>query len=124
MNTYSPASTFLIWSNYNINFILSSIKLLALIYYITNYTTKDNCSWYQRVIATTIVSKVFNDYDNNLMTDPSNYTSLLDKFSLKAFNWLSHDWEISRPLVISYLLNLPNHYSLKVIMTTINIALL
>ncbi len=67
--------------------------------------------------------KAFDDHDNNITMGPSNYTSTLDKFAVIAFNWLSHDREISEPLVASYLLNLPNHYSMKEIVKTINIAL-
>ncbi len=71
-----------------------------------------------------IVRKAFDNHDNNIATDPSNYIPTFDKFALKAFNWLSHDWEIRGPLVGSYLLNLPDHYSSKAIVKTINIALL
>ena len=58
------------------------------------------------------------------MTGPSNNTPIFDKFALKVFNQLFHDEEISGPPVASYLLNLPDHYSLKAIVKTINIALL
>ncbi len=71
-----------------------------------------------------IVKKAFNDHDNNITTGPSNYTPTLDKFALKVFNQLPHDREIGRPLVASYLLNLPNHYSPKAIVKIINISLL
>ena len=36
---------------------------------------------------------------------------------------MSHDWEVSRPQVANYLLNLPDHYFLKAIVKIINIAL-
>lgn len=52
----------------------------------TNYAIKDDCSQYQRVIAAAIVRKTFDNYNNNLMTDSSNYISTLNKFALKAFN--------------------------------------
>ncbi len=58
------------------------------------------------------------------MIDSSNYILTFDKFALEAFNPLSHDREISGPLVASYLLNFPNHYFLKAIVKIINIALL
>ncbi len=88
---------------------------MALIHYITNYATKGDCNQYQRVMAATIVRKAFDNHDNNIATGPSNYTLTLDKFALKAFNRLSHDREISGPLVASYLLNLLDHYSPKAI---------
>ncbi len=97
---------------------------MTLIYYITNYTTKCDCSQYQRVMAAAIVRKAFDDYHNNIMTSLSNYTPTLDKFALKAFNRLFHDREMSGTLVASYLLNLPDNYSPMAIVKTINIALL
>ncbi len=75
-------------------------------------------------MAAAIVRKPFDDHENNITTGPSNYTSTLDQFALKAFNQLTHDREISGPLVASYLLNLLNHYFPKAIVKTINIALL
>ncbi len=86
VNPWNPAIASLIQSNHDINFILSSIKALALIYYIKNYATKDDCSHYQRVIIAAIMRKAFDDHDNNITTGLSNYTPTLDKFALKAFN--------------------------------------
>ena len=106
------------------NFIPSSIKVLAFIHYITNYATKGDCSQYQRVIAAAIVRKTFDNHDNNITTGSSNYTPTFDKFALKAFNQLFHDRKISGLLVASYLLNLPDYYSPKAIGKTINITLL
>ncbi len=74
-------------------------------------------------MAAAIVRKAFDYHDNNITTGFSNYIPTLDKFAWKVFNQLSHDWEISRPLVASHLLNLPDHYSAKVIIKIINIAL-
>ncbi len=68
--------------------------------------------------------KAFDNHDNNITISPSNYTPTLNKFALKEFNWLSHDWEICRPLIASYLLNLPDYYFVKAIVKTIHIALL
>lgn len=86
MNSWSLAIASLIQSNYNINFIPSNIKALTYIYYITNYAIKSNYSKYQKVMAVAILRKTFGNYNNNLITDPSNYTPTLDKFALKAFN--------------------------------------
>ncbi len=97
---------------------------MALIHYITNYATKSDCSEYQRVMAAAIVRKAFDNHDKDSTNSSANYTPSLDKFALKAFNRLSHDWEISGPLVASYLLDLPDHYFPKVNIKTINIALL
>lgn len=90
----------------------------------TNYATKDDCSQYQKIMAMTLVRKAFEDHDKNSILDSANYTPMLDKFALKAFNQLSYDHEVSGPLVASYLLDLPNHYSSQVIVKSININLL
>ena len=42
LNSWSPAIASLIQSNHDINFIISNIKTLALIYYIRNYVIKSN----------------------------------------------------------------------------------
>ena len=48
----------------------------------------------------------------------------LDKFLLKAFNKLSHNREVSRSLVVGFLLDLPNHYILNALVKLINISIL
>ena len=47
----------------------------------------------------------------------------LDKFALKVFNCLVYDREISDPLVASYLLGLPDHYTLLNNVKSINLAI-
>lgn len=81
MNSKSSAITSLIWSNYNINFILLNMKLLALMHLITNYTTKDNWNKYQRVMVAGIIKKVFNKYDNNFKTNFLNYIFKLNLYA-------------------------------------------
>lgn len=93
-------------------------------HYITNYAIKNNCSQYQRVMAAAMVRKALKDHVKNPTPTFANYIPTLDKFALKAFNWLSHNCEVSGPLVASYLLDLPDHYSLKAIVILININLL
>lgn len=124
MNFWNPAIAFLIQSNLNINFILSSIKVLVLIHYITNYAIKTACSQYQRVIVAEIARKVFDNHNKDLTCTSTNYIPIFDKFTLKAFNQLSYNQEISRRLVASYLPNPPDHYFRKKNMKKINIALL
>lgn len=40
------------------------------------------------------------------------------------FNGLSHDWKVSKALIVSFLLSLPDHYFSIIVIKTINIALL
>ncbi len=46
-----------------------------------------------------------------------------NKFALRAFNRLAYDWKISGPLVASYLLGLPDHYTLSDNVKSINLAI-
>lgn len=75
-------------------------------------------------MITAILKKVFDDHDKDSITTPSNFIPSFDKFALKSFNWLFYDCKISRSLVVNYLFSLSDHYLPKVIMKTINIALL
>lgn len=75
-------------------------------------------------MTTAIVKKAFENYDKNPIPTSANYTRTLDKFALKAFNKLSHDRKVSRPLVASSLLDLPDHYFSKAIVKSININFL
>ncbi len=50
INPWNLAFASLIRSNHDINFILSNVKTLALVCYITNYAIKGDCSQYQHVI--------------------------------------------------------------------------
>ena len=123
MNLWSPAIASLIRSNHDINFIPFSVKALALIHYIINYATKGDCSQYQRIMAAAIVRKAFEDQDKPGPGPPS-YTPNLDRFSLKAFNRLSHDHQVSGPLVAGFLLDLPDHYTPDAPVKSINISVL
>lgn len=106
------------------NFILSNIQVLTLIWYITDYIIISNYNQYQRVIIVIIVKNALNNYDKNLTTISSNFIFLFDKFTLKTFNQLSYNYEIKKSLIARYLFSLTDHYFLKVIIKSINIILL
>lgn len=75
-------------------------------------------------MAVLMVRKAFEDHDKNPTSTSANYISKIDKFELKAFNQLSHDRKVVRPLITSYLFDLPEYYFLKAIVKSININLL
>lgn len=60
VNSWYPNLTSLTRSNHDINFILYNIKTLDLIYYITNYFTKGDYSYYQLMIDVTFIRNVYN----------------------------------------------------------------
>ena len=122
VNSWNTALALLIRSNHNITFILSTIKALALVRYITNYATKKDCDQYQRVLAFAIARKSLEKTlqrpkpltKGNSEEVAPNQTSTLgdhDKFALRAFNWISHEREISSPLAANILLKLPEYYT-------------
>ncbi len=121
VNPWNPALASILRSNHDVTFIASSNNALALIHYITNYATKGNCSQYQRIMGAVFVKKA---YDN--MQPSANVSSHVapDKFALRAFNRLTYDREISGPLVASYLLGLPDHYTLSDNVKSINLSIL
>ena len=74
-------------------------------------------------MAIAIIRKAFEDQDK-ANPGPLSYTPNLDKFSLKAFNRLSHNRKISRPMVAGFLLDLPDHYTPNTPIKSINISVL
>ena len=98
-----------------------SNNALALIYYIINYSTKTDCTQYQPIIGAAFVKKAYNDIQL-LSTNVITYVAP-DKFALRAFNHLAYNQEINDPLVISYLLGLPNYYTLLDNVKYINLTL-
>lgn len=55
MNSWNPALTLLVKSNYDINSIFFNVKALAVACYITNYATKRDYSQYQQVISAAFI---------------------------------------------------------------------
>lgn len=70
-----------------------------------------------------IVRKAFEDRDKSGPGLPF-YTPILNKFLLKAFNRLSYDCEVSRLLVVRFLLDLLNHYTPNALIKLINVFVL
>ncbi len=121
VNPWNPAFASILQSNHDVTFVSSSNNALALIHYITNYATKGDCSQYQRIMGAAFVKKAYDD-----MQPSGNISSHMapDKFALRAFNRLAYDREISGPLVASYSLGLPDHYTLSDNVKSINLAIL
>jgi hypothetical protein len=57
VNKYNPVIASATAYNHNVNFTALSPKVLAAIYYITNYTTKAQVDWGQLVLATAVLKK-------------------------------------------------------------------
>ena len=70
-----------------------------------------------------MVKAALKNHNKNSISGLINYILTLDKFALKIFNRLSYDRKINRLLAVNFLLDLPDHYSLKVPIKTVNIIL-
>lgn len=70
-----------------------------------------------------IVRKALKD-QNKTSSGPPSYMSTLDKFGLKVFNRLFYDCEVSRPLVVGILLDLPDYYTSNASFKSINSSML
>lgn len=124
---WCPGLAVLTRFNHDINFIPSNVKALVLVYYTTNYATKDNCSQYQCIIGTTFIWKVYEEIADQKMTHGLTETIWvmdINKFALRAFNCLTYDHKISWPLVANMLLSLPKYYSLQRAITRVNLRVL
>ena len=96
------------------SFLATRAKALALLYYITNYATKDEASTYQMVMTAAMMRKTLEQAEQ--ASNPSNAEKIaLEKgmmnFSLRVFNRMSHDKEVSGVQVASSLLQLPAYYT-------------
>ena len=96
MNAWNPAIATCIRSNHDVSWIPTMAKTLSLIYYITNYATKDDISPLQMLLKAALLKKSIEDAKAAL--DP-NEADLrirnkdMDQFALRSFNSLCHDQE-------------------------------
>jgi len=114
VNPYNPWIAAAIGSNQDLSFLATRTKALALLHYITNYATKDEASTYQMVTTAAVMKKTLEQAEQ--ASTPTNVERLaLEKgmrnFSLRVFNRMAHDREVSGVQVASSLLQLPAYYT-------------
>jgi hypothetical protein len=113
-NPWNPAIASCIRSNQDISWIPTVVKALCLIYYITNYATKDDVSPYQMLVKAALLKQSIENAKATL-TPGANDLRIrkkdMDQFALRCFNTLSHDREISGVQIASSLLQLPTYYT-------------
>ncbi|OJJ51893.1 hypothetical protein ASPSYDRAFT_37735 [Aspergillus sydowii CBS 593.65] len=115
VNPWNPAIATCIRSNHDISWIPTVSKSLSLIYYITNYATKDDISPLQIVTKAALLRQAIESANNTpspTRADLRLRQKGLDNFALRCFNSLSHDREVSGVHVASTLLGLPSYYTL------------
>jgi hypothetical protein len=90
------------------------VKALCLIYYITNYATKDDVSPYQMLVKAALLKQSIEKAKATLTPDANDLWTRkkdIDQFALRCFNTLCHDREISGVQIASSLLQLPTYYT-------------
>jgi hypothetical protein len=114
VNAWNPAIATCIRSNHDVSWIPTMAKTLSLVYYITNYATKDDVSPSQILLKAALLRRSIEGAKAAL--DPNDAdlrirSKGMDQFALRSFNTLSHDQEISAVQIASSLLQKPNHYT-------------
>jgi hypothetical protein len=91
---------------------VSSPKVLAAIYYITNYATKAQVNRGQLVLAAALLKKAQETAEAAAAQDSLPVPEQMDisKFALKAYNRFTRGVEVGAPAVAHYLLGQPSAY--------------
>ena len=84
-----------------------------MIYYVTNYATKEDVSSYKMISHVVILKHraVEAEKSSTNMEELIEARQLSNKFALRYFNQISQTWEISGVQAASSLLRLPDHYT-------------
>jgi hypothetical protein len=113
INKYNPVISSAIRCNHDVNFTPSSPKVLAAIYYMTNYITKSQTDRGQLVLAAAVLKKAQEVAEAEVAADiglPVPKPLDIAKFALKAYHRFTRDIEVGAPTVAYFLLNQPSFY--------------
>jgi hypothetical protein len=113
VNKYNPVIASAIKCNHDVNFTPSSPKVLAAVYYMTNYATKAQVDRGQLVLAAAVLKKAQETAEaaaaeNNDLPAPEPLD--MSKFALKAYNRFTRDVEVGAPAVAHFLFRQPSAY--------------
>ncbi|KAH8799116.1 hypothetical protein F5884DRAFT_758603 [Xylogone sp. PMI_703] len=113
VNKYNPVISSAIRCNHDINFTPSVHKILAFIYYTTNYITKSQTDRGQLVLAAAVLKKAQEVAEAEAAADvglPIPKPLDMAKFALKAYHRFTRDTEVGALAVAHFLLNQPSFY--------------
>ena len=112
VNKYNPVIASATGYNHDVNFTASSPKVLAAIYYMTNYATKAQVDRGQLVLAAAVLKKAQETAEAAAVESGGLAAPELDmsKFALKAYNRFTRDVEVGAPAVAHFLLGQPSAY--------------
>ena len=96
-------------SNMDIKFIWSGSDAKALVYYITDYVTKSNLSFYDMFALAQQGIKSFEQHGTKTVSE--NVIEKSRKLVLRCYNMIASHQEVSGVQVASYLMNFGDHYT-------------
>src|SRR5207247_892440 len=113
VNAWNPSIAITLWSNHDISFLATKTRSLAVIYYVTNYTTKEDVSSYKTISHAAILKRraIEAEESSTNMEELIEARRLSNKFALRCFNQISQTREILGVQAASSLLRLPDHYT-------------
>jgi hypothetical protein len=125
VNPWNSAIASCLRSNHDISWIPTMAKALSLIYYTTNYATKDDVSPQQMLVKAALLKQSIEKARSTLKPDANDLrirnSNIMDHFELRCFNILSHDREISGVQIASTLLQLPTYYTVNYNFVQVNL---
>jgi hypothetical protein len=110
VNKYNPVIASAIRCNHDVNFTPSSPKVLAAVYYMTNYATKAQVDRGQLVLAAAVLKKAQETAEAAAAENsdvPAPEPLDVSKFALKTYNRLTRDVEVGAPAVAHFRLGEP-----------------
>ena len=123
VNPYDISLSAATGSNHDISFLATRTKALALLYYITNYATKDEASTYEMVVTAAALKDALERAEKavNPTDEEQRILNRASKFALRVFNRMASDREVSGVQVASMILQLPAYYTPPVDMHRVNL---
>jgi hypothetical protein len=113
VNKYNPVLASATGYNHDVNFTASNPKVLAAVYYMTNYATKAQVDRGQLVLAAAVLKKAQETAEAAAAESsdlPAPEALDMSKFALKAYNRFTRDVEVGAPAVAHFLLGQPSAY--------------
>ena len=114
INPWNPAIASCIRSNHDISWIPTVSKSLSLVYYITNYATKDDISPEQMLLKAALLRQSIEKAkmaEHPTAAETRLREKGMDQFALRCFNTLANLREISGVQVANTLLQYPDSYT-------------
>ena len=123
VNAWNPVIALTFRSNHDISFLATKSRSLSVIYYTTNYATKDEVSNDKTLLRAVVLKKkaVEAEEASTNIEELNAARNLSKKFALRCFNQIAQTRQISGVQAASSLLKLPDHYTKAKKFRTLNL---